>query len=237
MTLQDAILILFEDASSDGRNLGEPRAAIGLPRISLELTVVSGVLPLILDQSNIDSRFSNFAYPLIAILKMGRTRTKAKKSVSAVTNSSQSSSSSAAPAISALLDKAQELIVQCDFPLARKFIDRALVRDDGSVSEKNQAKEMMGVVLLETGEVDEAREASRCYLLTWVIHLIIYLPLVVLIITPATSNSSYTSATFSASLSCTTLCGSVHCFETLSGSHRHPSDTTQRQGTFARPGG
>ncbi|KAG2075360.1 hypothetical protein BDR04DRAFT_1133368, partial [Suillus decipiens] len=89
---------------------------------------------------------------------MGRARVKAKKYVSTVTNSSQSSSSSATPAISALLDKAQELIVQCDFPLARKFIDRVLVRDDGSVSEKNQAREMMGVVLLETGEVDEARE-------------------------------------------------------------------------------
>lgn len=89
---------------------------------------------------------------------MGRTRAKAKKSALTVTKSVQSSSSSATPAISALLDKAQELIVQCDFPLARKFIDRALVRDDGSTSEKNQAKEMMGVVLLETGEVDEARE-------------------------------------------------------------------------------
>ncbi|KAG2369096.1 hypothetical protein BDR07DRAFT_850236 [Suillus spraguei] len=89
---------------------------------------------------------------------MGRARVKAKKYVSTVTNSSQSSSSSATPAISALLDKAQELIVQCDYPLARKFIDRVLVRDDGSVSEKNQASEMMGVVLLETGEVDEARE-------------------------------------------------------------------------------
>lgn len=105
--------------------------------------------------------------------KMGRTRAKAKKSALTVTKSAQSSSSSATPAISALLDKAQELIVQCDFPLARKFIDRALVRDDGSMSEKNQAKEMMGVVLLETGEVDEAREASRNCLLIWVMHLLI----------------------------------------------------------------
>ncbi|KAG1866213.1 hypothetical protein F4604DRAFT_2024862 [Suillus subluteus] len=84
---------------------------------------------------------------------MGRARAKTKKFVPIVTNSSQSSSSSATPAISALLDKAQELIVQCDFPLARKFIERALVRGDGSVSEKNQAREMMGVVLLETGEL------------------------------------------------------------------------------------
>ncbi|KAG2122774.1 hypothetical protein DEU56DRAFT_69287 [Suillus clintonianus] len=89
---------------------------------------------------------------------MGRTRTKAKKSALNVTNSSQSSSSSATPAISAILDKAQVLIVQCDFPLARKFIERVLAREDGSVNEKNQAREMMGVVLLETGEVDEARE-------------------------------------------------------------------------------
>ncbi|KAG1843804.1 hypothetical protein DFJ58DRAFT_717728 [Suillus subalutaceus] len=96
---------------------------------------------------------------------MGRARAKTKKSVPIVTNSSQSSSSSATPAISALLDKAQELIVQCDFPLARKFIERALVRGDG---------EMMGVVLLETGEVDKAREA------------------IVFNIAPTTSNSCYT---------------------------------------------
>ncbi|KAG1738372.1 uncharacterized protein EDB91DRAFT_1237746 [Suillus paluster] len=89
---------------------------------------------------------------------MGRARAKAKKSAPIVTSSSQSSSSSATPAISALIDKAQEFIIQCNFPLARKFIERVLARNDGSVNEKNQAREMMGVVLLETGEVDEARE-------------------------------------------------------------------------------
>lgn len=95
---------------------------------------------------------------------MGRTRTKAKKSAPVVTNSLQSTSNSATPAISALLEKAQDLIIQYDFPLAHKFIERVLARDDGSLNEKNQAKEMMGVVLLETGEVDKAREASRSFL-------------------------------------------------------------------------
>jgi len=94
---------------------------------------------------------------------MGRTRTKVKKSAPVVTNSLQSSSTPTTPAISALLEKAQDLITQCDFPLAHKFIERVLTRDDGSVNEKNQAKEMMGVVLLETGEVDKAREASRAF--------------------------------------------------------------------------
>lgn len=94
---------------------------------------------------------------------MGRTRTKVKKSAPIVTNSLQSSSNSSSPAISALLEKAQDLIIQCDFPLAHKFIERVLARDDGSANEKNQAKEMMGVVLLETGEVDKAREASRTF--------------------------------------------------------------------------
>ncbi|KAL4074886.1 hypothetical protein V8B97DRAFT_1868111 [Scleroderma yunnanense] len=82
---------------------------------------------------------------------MGRARPKKQRSA-------QPQAPSSNPAIASLLEKAQDLIIQCDYPLARKFIERVLLREDGTVSEKNQAREMMGVVLLELGEVDAAKE-------------------------------------------------------------------------------
>lgn len=84
---------------------------------------------------------------------MGRTRPKQRQ----LRSTSQPASSSLPP-IASLVAKAQDLIVQCDYPLARKFIERILSREDGTAVEKNQAKEMMGVVLLELAEVDAARE-------------------------------------------------------------------------------
>lgn len=78
---------------------------------------------------------------------MGRTRPKRTPT-------------STAPSILSLLAKAQDLVVQCDYPLARKFIERVLSRQDASTSDKNQAREMMGVVLLELGEVDAAKEVG-----------------------------------------------------------------------------
>ncbi|KAF8840186.1 hypothetical protein BDN67DRAFT_968893 [Paxillus ammoniavirescens] len=86
---------------------------------------------------------------------MGRARTQQKKSAPPASASAAASSS---PSISSLLTKAQDLIVQCDYPLARKFIERVLGRVDGTIPEKSQAREMMGVVLLEMGDVDAARE-------------------------------------------------------------------------------
>jgi hypothetical protein len=161
-TLQDAILISLKGASSSLEPVGLAMAGVWVNSTCL----VSGKTWWFLGSYHLPARACygtqviNHRLSRLATFNMGRARAKAKKSVPIVTNPSRSSSSSATPAISALLDKAQELIVQCDFPLARKFIERVLVRDDGSVSEKNQAREMMGVVLLETGEVDKAREAS-----------------------------------------------------------------------------
>lgn len=86
---------------------------------------------------------------------MGRTRTKTKKTVPIVSSASDSASKSA-PAISALLEKAQELIVQCDYNLAQMFVKRILDREPAHV----EARETMGVILLETGEVDDARSVS-----------------------------------------------------------------------------
>jgi hypothetical protein len=86
---------------------------------------------------------------------MGRTRTKTKKSIPVVSSASESSVKSA-PSILSLLEKAQELIIQCDYDLARMFVKRILDREPAHA----EAREMMGVVLLETGEIDEARSVS-----------------------------------------------------------------------------
>ncbi|KAI6133444.1 hypothetical protein EDD17DRAFT_1690162 [Pisolithus thermaeus] len=84
---------------------------------------------------------------------MGRARPKQRKFSSAA-----QPASSSLPPIASLVAKAQDLIVQCDYPLACKFLERILSREDGTPTEKNQAREMMGVVLLELAEVDAAKE-------------------------------------------------------------------------------
>ncbi|EIW83769.1 hypothetical protein CONPUDRAFT_163073, partial [Coniophora puteana RWD-64-598 SS2] len=100
---------------------------------------------------------------------MTRTRTKNKKAerlTSTVTvDSSSTPASSSQPTIASLLTKAQDLIIQTDYALAHKFLDRILVRTDGSTREERaQAREMLGVVLLEEGKVDEARQAFQALL-------------------------------------------------------------------------
>lgn len=89
---------------------------------------------------------------------MGRSRTRQKKSCR---TTSASATTSSFPSIPSLLAKAQDLIVQCDYPLARKFTERVLAREDATSTEKNQAREMLAVVLLEIGDVDDAKEACR----------------------------------------------------------------------------
>ncbi|KAJ7035086.1 hypothetical protein C8F04DRAFT_1210500 [Mycena alexandri] len=58
-----------------------------------------------------------------------------------------------APSIPALLEKAQSLIVQCDYELAQRFITRILEQQPSNA----EAKEMLGVVQLEMGEIEAAR--------------------------------------------------------------------------------
>jgi tetratricopeptide (TPR) repeat protein len=53
-----------------------------------------------------------------------------------------------------LLEKAQELIVQCDYDLAGKFVQRVLKRAPDNV----EGKEILGVVQLETGHLDAAKQ-------------------------------------------------------------------------------
>ena len=78
---------------------------------------------------------------------MGRTRIKTKKNGPAV---------SSAPSIPSLLEKAQELIIQCDYELAQRFVQRVIDKEPTNV----QAREMMGVVMLEMGEIKDARSVS-----------------------------------------------------------------------------
>lgn len=83
---------------------------------------------------------------------MGRSRTKTRKSAHIVTKNI-AEEPKAAPSITSLLEKGQTLIVQCDYELAGRFVQRVLEREPHHA----QAKEMMGVIQLETGELDAAK--------------------------------------------------------------------------------
>ncbi|KAH7099739.1 TPR-like protein [Auriculariales sp. MPI-PUGE-AT-0066] len=63
----------------------------------------------------------------------------------------------APPTTDKLLAKAQQLVAQCDFDLSRKFIDRILQSDPNNL----EARELLGVVLLEIGDVETARQNFR----------------------------------------------------------------------------
>jgi Flp pilus assembly protein TadD len=87
---------------------------------------------------------------------MGRTRNK-KKVVSKATEppiQHTISTTSKSPSIAALVEKAQSLIEQCDYDLAHRFIRRILDQQPTNV----EAKEMLGVLLLEIGEISGAKE-------------------------------------------------------------------------------
>lgn len=86
-------------------------------------------------------------YPLT--FSMGRARTKSRKAQAATSTPPASE-----PAIAGLLDKAQTLIVQCDYELAERFVQRILEREPAHAA----AREMLGVVLLETGQLRRAQQ-------------------------------------------------------------------------------
>ena len=85
---------------------------------------------------------------------MGRTRPKSKKSklirAEAVAEHSQQ------PSISSLLEKAQTLVVQCDYPLAARFVKRILEREPRHA----EARELLAVVSLEMGEIETAKQVA-----------------------------------------------------------------------------
>jgi Flp pilus assembly protein TadD len=85
---------------------------------------------------------------------MGRTKTKTKKSALVEVKGPQISSSE--PSVTALYQKAQTLVEQCDYELAAKFLRRILERERTHV----QARDLLGVVLLELGDLATAQTVS-----------------------------------------------------------------------------
>ena len=94
------------------------------------------------------------SYFLTSSLIMGRTKPKKKQHLAK--SQSEPSIPKEQPSVAALTQKAQELIIQCDYELALRFARRILDQDPSNV----EAKEMAGVCLLETGELDEAKQVS-----------------------------------------------------------------------------
>lgn len=92
---------------------------------------------------------------------MGRTKPKSKLHTKATDPPRQHASPAKQPSISSLIEKAQSLIVQCDYELAVQFVRRVLEQDPKNA----EAKEMLGVSLLEIGEIDEARTVCQLYIL------------------------------------------------------------------------
>jgi Flp pilus assembly protein TadD len=86
---------------------------------------------------------------------MGRTRTKTKKNVPQFATAP--AEKPAPPSIPALLEKARTLIDQCDYELAERFLHRLLEQSPADVA----AREMMGIVQLELGEIDAARKVRN----------------------------------------------------------------------------
>ncbi|KAJ8521892.1 hypothetical protein ONZ45_g1439 [Pleurotus djamor] len=82
---------------------------------------------------------------------MGRLKTK-KRAATKATDSP--SNSKVQPTVQALLEKTESLIEQCDYELALQFAKRILQQEPKNVA----AREMLGVSLLETGELMEAKE-------------------------------------------------------------------------------
>jgi hypothetical protein len=86
---------------------------------------------------------------------MGRTRPKPRKARPPATELTETQcEKKSEPAVEALLEKAQALIVQCDYDLAGKFVERVLQRAPDNV----EGKEILGVVQLETGALDAAKQ-------------------------------------------------------------------------------
>ncbi|CAE6491486.1 unnamed protein product [Rhizoctonia solani] len=83
---------------------------------------------------------------------MGRTRGKKTKQVKPTP--APPINSAAEPSLEALFEKAQELLIQCNYDLAHRFIQRILERDPTN----GEAREMSAVVDLERGEVENAKQ-------------------------------------------------------------------------------
>jgi len=87
---------------------------------------------------------------------MGRARPRTKIHTKLSAQHTSSATPTKIPSIASLTEKAKELIVQCDYELALRFVRRILEQQPGNV----EAREMLGVCLLETGEIKAAKEVG-----------------------------------------------------------------------------
>jgi hypothetical protein len=156
---------------------------------------------------------------------MGRTRPKTRK---APLLAAQLTETSREPTVEALLEKAQELIVQCDYDLAGRFVERLLQRSPDNA----EAKEMLGVVQLETGLLDKAKQVSFNMLLRSMFDFVLS---DFLIIAATTSRRTIPTTACRTSVSCTAeRQRSSNGVDAFRGSRRHFDAPAQRQGTCGR---
>ena len=86
---------------------------------------------------------------------MARSRAKSRKTRSlAETKVASASSTSKTPSVEDLLAKARSLVTQCDYELAEKFVRRILEQKPSHTD----GKELLGVIQIETGELEDAKE-------------------------------------------------------------------------------
>ena len=158
---------------------------------------------------------------------MGRTRNKKNGTAKAADPNVQGPTNQ--PSIPSLLQKAQSLIIQCNYDLAQRFIRRILEHQPANP----EAKEMLGVVLLETGEIAAAKEVKEIVPRSY--YCLILCLADILIITSSSSRCPITPSTVGPSLCCPIeRRRSTARFATLSKGHRYSLFATQGQGTGKR---
>ncbi|EMD31322.1 hypothetical protein CERSUDRAFT_119884 [Gelatoporia subvermispora B] len=91
---------------------------------------------------------------------MGRARPKTSKAKLLGASSATAAENKSEPTIPALLEKAQELIIQCDYELAERFSRRVLEREPHNFD----ARELLGVAQLEQGELEAAKATFQSLL-------------------------------------------------------------------------
>jgi hypothetical protein len=93
---------------------------------------------------------------------MGRTRSTITRTRHLKTASS--SSATTPPSVPELFTKAQSLVEQCNYQLAARFLQRILETDAMHV----EARELLGVVQLESGDLDAAQLVCPKKAFSWI---------------------------------------------------------------------
>jgi len=98
---------------------------------------------------------------------MGRTKTKKlqQKATAVARAEAVSEASTSTPTTESIYEKAQQLVVQCNYDLAHKFLLRVLEKVPGHTA----ARELLGEVQVEMGDLDAAKQVC-CLLFMWVVN-------------------------------------------------------------------